>query len=94
MWWFFPGPIRKYIRNKGNGVERGEDFWQDKFSAGKFWWFFGKKTSGKIWWVFLVMKFVHGNFRGRNPPPDTEEGKILSLNLKMGVKCPLGVWKV
>ncbi len=37
---FFPVPIRKYIRNKGNGAEGAEDFRQEKFSAGKIWWVF------------------------------------------------------
>jgi hypothetical protein len=27
--------VNKYIRNKGNGGEGAEDFWQDKFRAGK-----------------------------------------------------------
>ncbi len=32
---FFPGPIRKYIRNKGNGAEGAKDFGQDKFCVKK-----------------------------------------------------------
>ncbi len=47
---FFLEPIRKYIRTKGNGAEGAEDFWQDKFRA------------GKIWWVFL--KLVRKNLVG------------------------------
>ncbi len=46
---FFPKPIWKYIRTKGNGAEGAEVFWTDKF------------CTGKIWWEFQVTKFVHQN---------------------------------
>ncbi len=33
---FFSGPIRKYIRNKGNGAEGAEDFGRTNFAPEKF----------------------------------------------------------
>ncbi len=46
---FFQGQLGNILRNKGNGAEGIEDFWQDKFRAVKIWWvfFFFKKKKKK-----------------------------------------------
>ncbi len=75
-------PIRKYIRNKGNGAKGAEDFFlQDKFRARKMWWVFLKR-SRKIWWEFLVTKFVHRNLswaKNLPPPPPEVERKLVRM---------------
>ncbi len=61
---FLPGPIGKYMGNIGNCTEGAEGFWQDKFHAGKIWWFFQNNLE-----FFLVgipsddicpLKFIQG----------------------------------
>ncbi len=84
---FSPGPIRKYIRNKGNGAEGAEDFLARQISRWKNLAGF-LKTVRKIWWEFLVTKFVHQNLSWQNFTPLVCKEKFNNLQTGWGKICP------